>query len=269
MLYDLKESAVVVGESTIDYAVFGKGTQPMVIIPGLSLRDVKGAGAGLALMYRLFAKDYRVYVLDKKADIPEGCTVKDLADYTAIAMEALGLSHAIVFGVSLGGMIALNLALDYPHLVDRLVLGVTLSRPNDTVKAVVNGWVKSAERGDFSAIILDMLEVMYSLAYAKRYRWLFPILAKFSAPKNKERFIRLAKSCLTCDVYDRLNQINCPTLILGGGQDKIVTGKASLEMAERLGCECHVYENLGHAAYEEAKDFNQRIYEFLKGCQDE
>ena len=160
-------------------------------------------------------------------------------------------------------MIALNLALDYRHLVDRLVLGVTLSRPNDAVQTVVNGWVESAERGNFEAIILDMLEVMYSPAYAKRYRWLFPILAKFSAPKNKERFIRLAKSCLTCDVYDRLEQIACPTLILGGGQDKIVTGKASPEMAERIGCECYMYEELGHAAYEEAGDFNQRIYDFL------
>lgn len=263
MFYNLKESSVAVGDSQINYAVFGKGARPMVIIPGLSLRDVKGAGAGLALMYRIFAKDYRVYVLDKKADIPEGCTVKDLADDTAIAMEALGLSHAVIFGVSLGGMIALNLALDHPHLVDRLVLGVTLSRPNDTVQTVVNGWVESAERGNFEAIILDMLEVMYSPAYAKRYRWLFPILAKFSAPKNEERFIRLAKSCLTCDVYDRLEQIACPTLILGGGQDKIVTGKASPEMAERIGCECYMYEELGHAAYEEAGDFNQRIYDFL------
>lgn len=266
MFYRLKEASVKIGNSHIDYAVFGTGERPMVIIPGLSLRDVKGAGAGLALMYRFFAKDYRVYVLDKKADIPEGCTVADLAKDTALAMEALEISNAVVFGVSLGGMIAQTLALDYPRLVDRLVLGVTLSRPNDTVREVVNGWVDSAERGNFAAIIIDMLEVMYSPAYAKRYRWLFPILAKFGAPKNKERFVRLAKACLTCDVYDELDQITCPTLILGGGKDKIVTVEASLEMAERIGCACHIYEELGHAAYEEAVDFNDRIYEFLKNC---
>ena len=98
MLYNLKEASVAVRGSQIDYAVFGKGTRPMVILPGLSLRDVKGAGFGLALMYRLFAKDYRVYVLDKKADIPEGCTVKDLADDTAVVMKALGIAHSADLG---------------------------------------------------------------------------------------------------------------------------------------------------------------------------
>ena len=263
MFYQLKESSVAVGNSTVDYVAFGKGTRPMVIIPGLSLRDVKGAGAGLALMYRVFAKNFRVYVIDKKADVPEGCTVKDLADDTAAVMEALGISNAAVFGVSLGGMIAQYLALDYPHLVNRLVLGVTLSRPNDTVKSVIGKWVERAEQGDFGAIVRDMSEVMYSPAYVKRWGWMFPILEKYGAPKNPARFVRLAKSCLTCDVYDRLNEIAAPTLILGGAEDKIVTGEASTEMAEQMRCECHLYEDLGHAAYEEAKDFNQRIYAFV------
>ena len=42
-----------------------------------------------------------------------------------------------------------------------------------------------------------------------------------------------------------------------------VSGEASLEIAERLGCEMHLYEGLGHSAYEEAPDFNQRIKEFF------
>ena len=37
-----------------------------------------------------------------------------------------------------------------------------------------------------------------------------------------------------------------------------------MEIAEKLGCKIHMYENLGHAAYEEAKDFNQMVYDFLQ-----
>ena len=37
-----------------------------------------------------------------------------------------------------------------------------------------------------------------------------------------------------------------------------------LEIAKKLGCQIYMYENLGHAAYEEANDFNQRVYAFLK-----
>ena len=125
MLWNLQEASLSIENSTLDYAVFGKGEKPLVILPGLTLRDVKGAGAGLALMYRLFARDYRVYVLDKKSDIPENCTVADLAEDTAAAMRVLGITEACVFGVSLGGMIAQELAVRYPHLVKKLVLGVT------------------------------------------------------------------------------------------------------------------------------------------------
>ena len=49
----------------------------------------------------------------------------------------------------------------------------------------------------------------------------------------------------------------------GGMQDKVTSGAATLEIAEKLDCESYLYEDLGHAAYEEAKDFNQRVYDFF------
>lgn len=74
----------------------------------------------------------------------------------------------------------------------------------------------------------------------------------------------LAKSCLTCNAYDELNKIQCPVFVIGGKRDKVVSADASEEIAEKLGCEIFMYDHLGHAAYEEAKDFNQRVYNFLK-----
>ena len=74
----------------------------------------------------------------------------------------------------------------------------------------------------------------------------------------------MAKSCLTCNAYDELDKIKCPVFVIGGRQDKVVGGKASEEIAEKLGCEIYMYDNLGHAAYEEAKDFNKRVYEFFR-----
>ena len=79
-----------------------------------------------------------------------------------------------------------------------------------------------------------------------------------------ERFIKLAKACLTCTTYDNLEKIKCPVLVLGGGKDKVVTGEASREIAEKLNCECFIYEDLSHEAYNEAKDFNTRIYNFFE-----
>ena len=81
--------------------------------------------------------------------------------------------------------------------------------------------------------------------------------------KNVPRFITLAKACLTCNAYDELEKIQCPVFVIGGMQDKITGGEASMEIAEKLGCKSFIYDDLGHAAYEEAKDFNQRVYDFF------
>ena len=90
-----------------------------------------------------------------------------------------------------------------------------------------------------------------------------PLLTLLQKPKDVRRFSILARSCLTCDTYESLSDIKCPVLVLGGERDKIVTARASYEIAEQLGCGIHMYEDLGHAAYEEAKDFNRRVYDFL------
>ncbi|MBQ8195217.1 MAG: alpha/beta hydrolase [Oscillospiraceae bacterium] len=263
MLYNARNCTLDIDGTKMDYAVFGKGKKALVIIPGLSLRDVRGAALGLAYMYRCFAKDYTVYVFDRKRDISDGYTVRDIAQDTADAMKQLRIETADVFGVSQGGMVAQYLALEHPELVDKLVLGVTLSRKNPTLERVIGSWLDSIRKGDISGIVRDMTVLMYSDAYVKRYRLLIPLLAKFSKPKDMHRFEILTAACLTCDTYKRLMELKCPVLVLGGREDKIVTGEASEEIAEKLGCEIHMYEDLGHAAYEEAPDFNKRIYDFL------
>ena len=78
------------------------------------------------------------------------------------------------------------------------------------------------------------------------------------------RFINMAKACLTCNTKDDLENITCPALVIGGIRDKITTAKCSADIAERIGCEIYMYDEYGHAAYEEAKDFNKRVYEFIK-----
>ena len=70
---------------------------------------------------------------------------------------------------------------------------------------------------------------------------------------------------MTHDTYDLLGNIICPTLVIGGKDDKIVTGQASVEMAERIpNCKLHMYDGLVHGLYEEADDFLKRISDFCR-----
>ena len=109
------------------------------------------------------------------------------------------------------------------------------------------------------------MERGYSEKYLKKYRLFLPLAVKTQKMMSKERFITLARACMTCATHDELEKIKCPVLVLGGKEDRVVTGQASVEIAEKLGCECIMYEGLSHEAYNEAKDFNQNIYDFLKG----
>lgn len=264
MLYNAKEQKLSLSDTQIDYITFGKGTKPLVMIQGLNTRGIHGAAASLAFMYRMFAKDYKVYLFDRREEIFENITVRDLASDIAMAMDALEITNADIFGVSQGGMIAQYLAIDRPDLVNKLVLAVTLSKNNDTVKTVIHNWIEMTEQGDMKMLVTDMAMKMYSSAYVKRYRPFLPLLTVLQKPKDVQCFIMLAKACLTCSAYEELDKVKCPVLVLGGKQDKVVSGEASEEIAEKLGCEIYMYENLGHAAYEEAKDFNKRVYEFLR-----
>ncbi len=259
----MKEQILHLQGYSVDTISFGRGPKNLILIQGLNTNGIKGAGLSLAWMYRMFAKDHTVYLFDRRPDVPEGITVRALAEDVAEAMDALGLRRADVVGVSQGGMIAQYLAIDRPDLVNRLVLAVTLSRNNDTVQTVLEHWIALTERSDWKALVTDMAEKMYSPAYLRRCRPLLPLLTVLQKPRDPARFVRLVRSCLTCSAYDELDRIQCPVFVLGGRQDRVVTGAASMEIAEKLHCESHLYDALGHAAYEEAPDFNKRMLRFL------
>ena len=89
-------------------------------------------------------------------------------------------------------------------------------------------------------------------------------MKEIGKPKDLRRFGILARACLTCNAYEMLDRIQCPVFVIGGKLDKVLSGEASEEIAEKLGCKIYMYEDLGHSAYEEAPDFNDRVMEFLK-----
>lgn len=262
-LFSIKNLTVKKDGTTIDCASFGSGKKSLVLIPGLSFQRVRGSALPLAYMYRIFSKEYTVYVIDRKEDIPTGYTIREMAYDTAFVMEQLGICPADVYGISQGGMIAQALAIDHPQLVHKLVLGVTASRQNRTMEEALGSWIRRAEQRGYESIVEDMLRKMYSDRFAKKYGWAFPILSKIGKPKDFSRFIASARACFTCDSYSELHKIVCPVFVIGGKKDNIVTGAASEEIAEKLGCEIYMYDTLGHGAYDEAPDFNKRVFQFL------
>lgn len=91
------------------------------------------------------------------------------------------------------------------------------------------------------------------------------MLGSIGKPASFERFRIQAASCVRHDTFELLDRISCPTLVIGGKDDRIVTGRASEEMAERIpDCGLYMYDGLGHGLYEEAPDFLKRVSDFCR-----
>ena len=267
MLWNAKNGRLRLSTGAMDYIRFGRGERVLVMLPGVGdgLRTVKGLALPFALLYRTLAREFTVYVFGRRAELSPGMSTRDMADDQDRAMEALGLVACAVVGVSQGGMIAQWLAIDHPARVGRLVLAVTLARPNPTVTDVVARWTDMAERGDYRGILLDTAERSYSEKRLRQTRLAYALLGNAGKPRSFDRFLVQAASCVAHDAWEELPRIACPTLVIGGAEDRIVTGRASEELAARIpGSELYLYESLSHGLYEEAPDFWARVAAFCR-----
>ena len=267
MLYNAKNGTVDLAKGQMDYIRFGSGSRVLIILPGLGdgLRTVKGTALPMALMYRLFAREFTVYGFSRKQPLPAGYTTRDMARDQAEAMDRLKIAKADIFGVSMGGMIAQHLAIDYPDKVNSLILTVTCARPNPVLEESVEEWISLAKRGDHAGFMDSNLRRIYSEPYYRKNRWMAPLVGRLTKPKSYDRFFVQAQACLTHDAYAGLPQIHAPTLVVGGEMDLALGSDASWEIALRIpGAKLEMYSQWGHGLYEEAPDFNGKILAFLR-----
>ena len=262
----MKNGTLSIAGATMDYIRFGTGAKTLIMLPGLGdgLRTVKGTALPMALMYRAFGKAFTVYAFSRRDPLPAGFTTRDMARDVALAMEQLGIARADIFGVSMGGMIAQYLAVDHPEKVGKLILAVTAARPNPILRESIEEWVAYAKCGNHAAFMDSNLRRIYSDAYYRKNKWTIPLVGLLTKPESYDRFFTQADACLTHDALSLLPLIQAQTLVVGGEQDKALGSDASREIAAQIpGARLHMYAQWGHGLYEEAKDFNGRILNFL------
>ena len=265
MLLNAKNENIRFNGHDCDYISFGSGDDVLIMLPGVGdgFKTAKGVAVPFSVMYRCFARDFKVLVFSRRNRMLKGFTTKDMADDLAAIMDKLGIESAHIFGVSQGGMIAQQMAIRHPERVKSLVLAVTAPRPTELMKESLSAWLDMAGRGDYKGIMLDTAERSYTGAYLERGRKLNNILS-LAKPKDYTRFRILCESCLGHDAYEDLKKIDCPVFVIGADRDRVLGGEASEEIASAIpGAELYMYEGYSHGVYEQAKDFNNRVLEFL------
>ncbi len=267
MLWNAKDGVVHFPDTDMEYVRFGSGGKNLVILPGLGdgLRTMKGTAIPMAAMYRCFAEAFTVYVFSRKNLLPKNDSTREMARDLMLAMKALHMEKADILGVSMGGMIAQHFAADYPGMVGKLVLAVTCPKSNEIMAQAIELWMDLAEKGDHVALLDSNVRLIYTDGYYQKTKRTIPLVAAMSKPKSYDRFLIQARACLCHDAYDRLSYITAPTLVIGGEEDRVLGSEPSRELAEQIpGAKLRMYPDQGHGLYEEAKDFNQVVLEYLK-----
>ena len=251
------------------YEVHGQG-DPLVLIMGLR-RNVEWWYRQIPAL----SENFQVIAFDNRgagrSDKPVmEYSMRLFADDTAGLMDALDISEARILGISMGGYIAQELALNYPTKVKSLVLGCTgcggdravIMSPERMEKFTANKGLNPEEilRKDMNIYFSDD----YVAQHPEKIAEFIEISMHYYQPADA--FFRQFDACQRHDTGDRLNQLSLPTLIMTGDDDPLVPPQNSHVLKELIGgAELSVFAGGRHCFFiEYADQFNQKTVDFLK-----
>ena len=251
------------GDIEMEYFSFGNGGRDLVLLPGLSVTSVMGLEDAVAEGYRIFSEQYTVYVPDRRKNLPDPYTIYEMAEDTVKVLRETGVTNADFIGISQGGMMAQAIALEYPDMVRKLVLGSTTSAVVPDTTDTVGRWAIDAQEGNAEKLVSDFAGRIYTPGFTSAFREQFAQMASAVTAEDLSRFVILAKSASGFDVSCRLGEIRCPVFAIGAENDTVCPPSCSEEIAEKTGGEVYIYPGYGHAVSDEAPDYRQRILDFL------
>jgi pimeloyl-ACP methyl ester carboxylesterase len=265
---------VEVGGTSIYYEVQGKG-EPLILIMGF-------ANTHHAWFFqRNLSRYFKVITLDNrgvgKSGKPDNeYSIKLMARDVAGIMDCLKIEKAHIVGVSMGGMIAQEFALKYPHRILKLILGCTYGKFE---KDLVNPDLHELEillkfgctRGGMRQL-KKTLRKLFILSFqnklVKTSVWILSFIYLLILLREEEikGLIGQLNAIVKHDAIDRLHQINAKTLIIVGDKDEVIKPRASALIYERMpqAAMCVIEKGSHSFAFENWRQFNRKILEFLK-----
>lgn len=246
---------------------------------GPDLLLVSGLGGGTWSWYGqvpFFQRFYRTIAYDNRgagrSDAPQGpYSIRQFAEDSLCLLDSLNVEEVLVMGLSMGGMIAQEMALMAPRRVKALVLGCThfggeLRVPPDpqAIQTLMNNDGLTCEQ-----IVDKNLPLFFSAEFMKSrpealdaYRQV-----QLSAPEQPvHAFQAQLKAIRSHDCSERISGIQAPTLLVTGSRDILVPRENTYLMAEKLPhAEVVVIPGAGHALHVESRDeVNEIVHHFFQ-----
>jgi 3-oxoadipate enol-lactonase len=243
---------------SLNYVRGGEG-EPLLLIQGMSATHLAWGQPFLSLLEERFdciAFDNRGMGLSSPA--AEQFTIADLAADALGLLDALKVEHAHVLGVSMGGMVAQELALGHSGRVRSLTLGATYcggpgSRLMDP--ADFGALVEAMASGDRSRVIHAMWELNLSPTFRAvegRFGVFAAMAGALRSPRKTIGF--QAQAIARHDTSGRLANLKPPTLIIHGTEDRVLNSANGRLLASLIPTRLELLEGIGHMFWWEQPD---------------
>jgi len=244
-------------EDGITLAATAHGQGPaLLMIPGLgSTRRV------YAPLVPLLADHHRVIVYDPRgvgaSDITDGpYTMRQLAGDAACVLDAAGEETAVVFGASMGGMVAQHVGLDHADRVAKLILACTSPGISHAVPAAREA--TRALLGKGATTPADAYRMATTVLYTPRFQATHrdfieeEIAERGRHPVRARAFSAQYDAVKQHDPWDRLPSLRMPVLILHGTEDAVIPVGNAEVLAQRIpGAKLVLLDGLGHLFWHE------------------
>lgn len=229
---------------------------------------------GWALQVPLFAQHFCCLTFDNRDAgqtdrSPGAYTIKAMADDTVGLLDALAIKQAHVVGLSMGGAIAQELAINYPARVRRLVLVATYTSGDSRGTDLLRSFVLMRARLSREEYLRAVSPWVYSY-----HDYTIPGLVEAAIKKGTEDpyflpasvYARQVEAASTHLTEDRLKQIHAPTLIVAGDDDALTPMRFARTLQAGIpGARLAVIRDTGHGLiWSRAEEFNNLVLTFLR-----
>ena len=233
------------------YEEHGSG-EPLLLIMGFTVSSIgwRWNIPAFAQSFRTIAFDNRGVGQSGKPDEPYSMAM--FADDTAGLLDGLDIEQAHIFGISMGGMIAQEFALRHPGRVTSLTLGCTNCGGENTVLSSDPEVLRMLEHIDAVSVeeaALAMTKVAVTPWFMQQHMDTLIELNRLSAvhPTPKHGMVSQMAAIQSHDTYERLPQIEVPTLVITGKEDGLVPPENSVVLSRRIpNAELLILSNASH-----------------------
>jgi 3-oxoadipate enol-lactonase len=245
-------AVVRAGEVELDYERSGSGP-PLLLIMGMSGTALHWGEPFLRELrkdFELIAYDHRGVGSSSRLEGP--VTIAQMARDAAALLDALEIDSAHVLGISMGGMIAQELALAHPERVRTLTLGCTYCGGESsslTTPEVVQKLTAAMASGDPMLALRAAFEVNIAPAAAAADGTLYRRMLEIAAQRAVAVPVIMAQlqACAAHDTSSRLSGLTAPTLVIHGTEDQMLPVANAAVIAERIpGARLEILDGAGH-----------------------